>query len=99
MPEVANNRALRLFRTEESNRGLGRNGSRTNGFCRRYNDKAVSLGFPGKVDDGVLDGVDYLYGYTLLLYAEDLEGSSLGLLGLGMPIDLDSKVRGVGLPM
>lgn len=99
MLEVAHGRALGLLRAEEGDRGLGRDRCWPRRLRGCDDDKPVALGLPGKVDDGVLDGVDDLDRYPLFLDSEDLQGGSLRLLRLGMPIDLDGEVRGVGLPV
>lgn len=99
MLEVACRRTLVLLGAEERGRGLGGHGGGTGRLGRRDDDKPVTLGLPGKVDDGVLDGVDDLDGDTLLLDTEDFQRRGLGLLGLGVAVDLDAKVRGLGLPV
>lgn len=90
--EVTNSVPFGLFGAEEGNRRLGGNSGGANGLSRRDGDESVTLGLPRKVDDCVLDGVDNLDGDTLLLDAENLQSGGLGLLGLGMPVNLNAEV-------
>lgn len=97
--EVSNSVALGLLGAEESNRRLGGNGGSTDRLGGGDDNEPVALGLPGKVYYGILDGVDNLHGDTLLLDTENLESGGLGLLGLGVTVDLDAKVGTLGLPV
>lgn len=99
MLEVAHVLTLGLLGTEEGNGSLGRDGSDTHGLGCGDDGEAVALRLPGKVNDGVLDGVDNFNGDTLFLDAEDLKSGGLRLLGLGVSVDLDTEVGGLGLPV
>lgn len=97
--EVTNLIALCLFRAEEGDGSLGRNSSTNRDLTSGDEDEAVTLGLPGEVDDGVLDGIDNLDWHTLLLDAEDLEVGGHGLLALAVTVDLDTEERAVALPV
>jgi hypothetical protein len=97
--EVTGGTALELLRGEEGNSGLGGNGSLDDNLAGCDEHEAVALGFPGKVDNGILDGVDNLDGDALLTNAEDLQVGGKRLLGLGVAVDLDADVGGLGLPV
>lgn len=99
MLEVTNGITLGLFGAEERNGGLGRDGGSSWGFWRSDNNKAVSLGLPGKVNNSVLDRVDNFDRNALLLYTENLEGSSLRFLRFGVSVDLDANVGRIRLPV
>lgn len=71
--EVTNLIALDLLGAEEGNRCLGRDGGTDGHLAGGDEDKTVTLGLPGKVDNSVLDGINNLDGHTLLLDAEDFE--------------------------
>lgn len=88
-----------LFRCEERDSGLGRNGSTSNGFSGGNGDESVTVGFPGEVDHGILETVDNLDRNTLLAHAENFEVGGERLLGLGVTVDLDTNVGTLGLPV
>jgi hypothetical protein len=97
--EVTGGTTLELLRGEEGNSGLGGNGGLDDNLAGCDEHEAVALGFPGKVDNGILDGVDDLDGDTLLTNTEDLEVGGKRLLRLGVAVDLDANVGGLGLPV
>lgn len=99
MLEVTGVGTLGLLRAEKGDCRLGGDSCGTDRLGCGNDGETVTLGLPGKVDDGVLDGVDNLDRDTLLLDAEDLEGRGLRLLGLGVTVDLDAEVGALGLPV
>jgi hypothetical protein len=52
--EISGRAALELLGSEERHCSLGAHGGALYGFASGDEDKAVALGLPGKVDDGVL---------------------------------------------
>jgi hypothetical protein len=92
MLEVADGVALDLLGAEEGNCCLGRHSGGSHWLGCSDDDKPITFGLPGKVNNGVLDRVDHLDGDALLPDAENLERSSHRLLGLGVPVDLDADV-------
>ena len=97
--EVTGGTALELLRGEEGNGRLGGDGSLDDNLAGCDEHEAVALGLPGKVDDGILDRVDDFDGDTLLANTEDLKVGGKRLLGLGVAVDLDADVGGIGLPV
>jgi hypothetical protein len=97
--EVTNLVALCLFRAEEGDGSLGGHGGTNRHLTCGDENETVTLGLPGEVDDGILDGVNDLDGHTLFSDAEDLEVGGHGLLALAVTIDLDTEVGGVALPV
>lgn len=99
MLEVAGVGSLGLLWAKEGHGCLGGHCGGSNRLCGADDGETVTLGLPCKVDDCILDSVNNLYGDTLLLDAENLESSGLGLLGLGVTVDLDTEIRGIRLPV
>lgn len=96
--EVAQKVAL-LLGSKERHSGLGRNGSTAGRLTRGDDDETVSIGFPGKVDHGVLQAVNHFDGHTLFAYPEDFEVGGQRLLRLRVTVDLDTDVGSLGLPV
>ncbi len=71
--EVADARAFDLFGAEEGDGGFRGDGSGHDDFGGGDEDEAVAFGFPGEVDNGVLDRVDNFDRDALFADAEDLE--------------------------
>ncbi|KAI6750781.1 hypothetical protein HG530_014231 [Fusarium avenaceum] len=92
-----NNKAT--TRAEERDSSLGGNSSDAHRLGCGNNGEPVTLGLPSEVDDGILDGIDNFNRNTLLLDAENLKCGGLRLLGLGVTVDLNTNVGGVGLPV
>jgi hypothetical protein len=92
--EIARRTALELFGSEERHCSLGAHGGALNGFASGDEDEAVALGLPGKVDDGVLDGIDDFDGHALFADTEDFEIGGEGLFRLGVTVDLDTDIGG-----
>jgi hypothetical protein len=90
--------ALQLFRSVEKDVSLRRNSSASNGLINSDEDETVALGLPRKVDNDLLQ-FDDLDRDILFGNAEELERSVVGLLGLGVTVDLDAKVLSFALPM
>mmetsp|Transcript_18275 Transcript_18275/g.61121 ORF Transcript_18275/g.61121 Transcript_18275/m.61121 type:complete len:490 (+) Transcript_18275:43-1512(+) len=70
------------------------------GALARDERKAHALGLPGKGDDAGLLGLklEHLDCHVAVPYAEELEGGVDGLLGLGVPVHLDSEEVALWVP-
>ena len=97
--EVTNLVALCLFRAEEGDGSLGGYSSANRHLTCGDENETVTLGLPGEVDDGVLDGIDDLNGHTLFSNTENLEVGGHRLLALAVTVDLDTQVGAVALPV
>lgn len=96
--EAAQDVAL-LLGGKERHGSLGGHRSTAGSLTSGDDDETVSIGFPGKVNHGVLETVDNLDGHPLLAHPEDFEVGGQRLLGLGVTVDLDTDVGALGLPV
>lgn len=95
---LADGTALQLLGCVKVDIRLGGNSSANNGLISSDENEAVSLGLPRKVDNNLLE-LNNLDGNVLLGNAEELERGVVGLLGLGVTVNLDTEVLALVLPV